>query len=533
MAKDDMTIPLTGSIPGLINENTPLWDWMGQLRLGIDPALIRFVEITGTGADYFDAMLNRATGMITIAPIAQADYEAFSASGRSPTLSLGLRFFMADGTVQTSASNYGVTVLNLDDTAPQSLRFSSGGKVEAKQAGAVIGTLAVTDPDTISGFTYTVREDDQWLFEIVNGVLKLRSGVSLSVTDGPSRPVVIEVSDGTQSSAFSLDVTVQLPGSTGGQGIDLFESHERRDGFYWTGIKTMVGDHMSYEIASLKHQGDFQTLLMRDGTELIFNTPDTLQLLDGTVYYGAVTPAGWIWNAYQATLHRDPSNWEMFAVSQILDKTYSQKTFFTNLIQSQEFQQKYGVLNNQQFVERLYLNSSGVISSSGTAYYAARLDAGYDRADLVKDFMYWRMDTLGLMKARAEDGIFIPKANAQIVDFLYHMGGGYEPLGDFAWWSNAISTGLATGGELAQNIVASPGYAARWGNADNRTFVTQFFTEAVGKAPDVGLVDFFTGALDAGWYSRASYMLQVAANVPGTDSYVYQRPDGTAFVNPW
>ena len=344
---------------------------------------------------------------------------------------------------------------------------------------------------------------------------------------------MVEVSDGSQSSAFTLDVAVQLPGSADGGGVDVFEPHERRDGFYWTSAKALVGDHMSYEIASLKHQGEFQTLTMRDGEELIFSTPETLQLLDGTVYYGAVTPAGWIWNAYQATLHRDPSHSEMFAVSQILDRTYSQKTFFNNLIDSSEFHQKYGVLDNRQFVERLYLNSSGVINEGGVTHHAGRLDAGCARADLVKDFMYWRMDSLGLMKARAEDGIFIPRANAQLVDFLYHVGGGYDPIGDFAWWSNAIASGITTSTALAQAIFASPGYAARWGGTDNRTFVTQFFTDAVGWAPDVALVDFFTQALDGGGYSRVAYMQQVAANVPGTDSYVYQRPDGGAFANPW
>lgn len=147
--------------------------------------------------------------------------------------------------------------------------------------------------------------------------------------------------------------------------------------------------------------------------------------------------------------------------------------------------------------------------------------------------MFWRMGTLGLMKIRAEDGIFVPRANAQIVDLLYHVGGGYDPIGDFAWWSNAITSGITTPATLAQAIYASPGYAARWGQADNRTFVTQFFTDAIGKAPDVSLVDFFTHALDGGAYSRVAYMQQVAANVTGAESYIFQRPNGAAFANPW
>lgn len=125
-----MTILVTGSIPGLINENTPLWEWMGQLRLTVDPGLIRYVDITGMGGNFFDATLNRSTGMIAITPIAVLDYEWLVANRISPVLDLTLRFFMMDGTIETSSSSYSVQVLDLDDTPPQSLTFSSGGKAD-------------------------------------------------------------------------------------------------------------------------------------------------------------------------------------------------------------------------------------------------------------------------------------------------------------------------------------------------------------------------------------------------------------------
>lgn len=527
-----MTIPLTGSIPGLINENTPLWDWMGQLRLGMDPALIRFVEITGTGADYFDATLNRATGMITIAPIAQADYEAFSAGGRSPTLSLGLRFFMTDGTVQTSASNYGVTVLNLDDTAPQSLRFSSGGKVEAKQAGAVIGTLAVTDPDTVSGFTYTVREDDRWLFEIVNGVLKLRSGVSLSVTDGPSRPVVIEVSDGTQSSAFTLDVGVTLPGSGSTGGVDLFEPHERRDGFYWASPTRMVGDHMINEIAAMHRQGDYNTITMRDGESLVFSEPSTLQLLDGTVYFGTTSKAAWVWSAYETILGREPRNYEMWQIHEVVDVATTTSYVIDYLLGTPEYRQKYGTLSNTQFVEQLYLNTSGTISASGVAYHAARLDSGISRGATVASFIdfFRKLDS---SEIRGDEGFFVPLTLMPQIDILFRLGGGFLPSSENANWYQPLADGRLTTLDLAQAVASTAGYKAGLGALDTRSFVTQFFTQATGFAPDVATVDAFTAAIDAGSFTRPQYMDLVAWHVSINDSFAYHRPEGAAFANPW
>ena len=71
-------IILTGSLPGVINENTPPWDWTGQLRLSINPGLIRFVDLLGIGSNFFDVSLNRGTGILTITPLARADHEWLS-----------------------------------------------------------------------------------------------------------------------------------------------------------------------------------------------------------------------------------------------------------------------------------------------------------------------------------------------------------------------------------------------------------------------------------------------------------------------
>lgn len=51
-------IQLTGSLPAQISEDTQLWDWVGQLRLSIDPNLIEFVDISGLGGT---SLMSRST----------------------------------------------------------------------------------------------------------------------------------------------------------------------------------------------------------------------------------------------------------------------------------------------------------------------------------------------------------------------------------------------------------------------------------------------------------------------------------------
>jgi hypothetical protein len=526
-----MGIQLTGSIPGLINENTPLWDWMGQLRLTIDPALVRFVDITGIGGDFFDATLNRSTGMVAITPISVPDYEWFVANGVSPVLSLSLRFFMVDGTTQSSNGSYSVAVLNVDDTPPQVLRFTSGGSVQGGLAGAVIGTLGLVDPDTASGFVYTVREDDQWMFEIVGGILRLQAGISIPMADGPIRPVVIEVWDGKQSSAFTLDITVTLPS---GGSFDTLEPGERQDNFYWADGVTVHGDHMLYEIASLTQLGDYRQITMRDGEVITFDDAHKIQLLDGTVYFAADSTAAWIWNAYDTILNRESRNYEMWSVDLAFrDGWLSKQQFITNLLTNGELDRKYGSLSNTQFVEMLYKNTSGTIDGGGVTYHAGRLDQGTSRVKLVEDFMDWRETAFHQVSDRAEGGIFVVTAYAQQVEVLYKVGGGYLPNPDYTFWIDGIASGRNSLYELAAAISNTPGYAAHMGQLGTRDFVKELYDNAVGVVADQATVEFWAQTIDSGAYTRTQFMELIAWNISVPNSYVYHAPQGEPFGNPW
>ena len=102
-------------------------------------------------------------------------------------------------------------MLDRDDTAPTALAFASGGTVVAGAIGAAIGRLAVTRSRHPGGFSFSFGDDDAWRFEVVDGVLKLRDGISLGLDDMPQRPLIVEVSDGHQSAAFLLWLGVADP----------------------------------------------------------------------------------------------------------------------------------------------------------------------------------------------------------------------------------------------------------------------------------------------------------------------------------
>ncbi|MBX9750436.1 MAG: DUF4214 domain-containing protein [Roseococcus sp.] len=403
-------IALTGSLPGQINENTPLWDWIGQLRLNINPALIRFVDIIGIGSNFFDVSLNRGNGVLTFAPISMADHEWFVANNISTNISFQVQFYMTDGSVQLSQATYSVTLLNIDDTPPQALTFASGGTVAAGAAGANIGRLQVSDPDTASGFTFTIREDDQWVFEVVGDMLRLRAGVSIPLADGPERDVVITVSDGRQSSAMTISIGVTALGINNGGTVDLLESHEAAFGFRWAGPGNLFTMRMSHELASIRDYGSIIHIQLRDGGSVTFEQPAVIDMLDGYISFSGDGLAGRVWTIYETLLNREPRHAEMAAGVERLAGGASNQTLIGEVMATAEFANGFGALSNSAFANQLYLNSVGWTSASGVAFHAGNMDRGTSRSQVVNEFVTWRLDSLNHADTRAANGgFFVPR----------------------------------------------------------------------------------------------------------------------------
>jgi hypothetical protein len=200
-----------GVVPAGIAEGSGPADWIANLHLEGDLSRLAVIETAGPAAAFFSATWNAALGIATLRPDASLDYEGFSAAGALPEVEIALRFVFNDGTRQEDGPSFRVAVLDRDDTPPAGLAFASGGDVAAGEIGAVIGTLSVSDPDSAGPFHVSFTAEDDWRFEVVDGVLKLRDGITLGWDDMPVRPILVEVSDGTQSAAFLLEVAVTEP----------------------------------------------------------------------------------------------------------------------------------------------------------------------------------------------------------------------------------------------------------------------------------------------------------------------------------
>lgn len=200
-----MSASFTGTVPDTIYENALPGDWVAYLTFSPD---VVSAGLVGPDAALFTWTFRGSRNLLTITPLQPFDAEVLGA-GTVFTLRLSVKL----GTAWLPQNTYfTITLLGLDDTAPQDLYFVSGGQVLANDVGAPIGILAATDVDTDRPLDYRVAWPDSAFFEIVGNELRLKPGVDLIGQGGTVRLVLIEVSDGTNMTAFSLPVTILEPG---------------------------------------------------------------------------------------------------------------------------------------------------------------------------------------------------------------------------------------------------------------------------------------------------------------------------------
>ncbi len=228
-------------------------------------------------------------GLGTLGLAAPVDYEYFAAARLPPQLSFSLSFLFDDGSRQSPGTVYRVAVLDQDDTPPSDLRLVTGGSVAAGAIGSVIGTLAVTDPDSAGPFTFTFAEEDAWRFEVVGNTLKLKDGISLGLDEMPVHPLFVQVSDGRQSAGFTLTIAVTDAGTQPGP-VEVLTPSTPQSGFVLHTPSQAVTLHEAREVtAATSHGEGLRQVLLAEGKEVWMPAVQALRLADGWLDFD---PAG-------------------------------------------------------------------------------------------------------------------------------------------------------------------------------------------------------------------------------------------------
>ena len=379
-----------GTVPASIAEGSRAGDWVANLGLGGDLSRLVAIETVGPAAGFFSVTWNAALGTATLRPNAVLDFESFSAAGELPQVEIALRFVFDDGTRQEGGPSYRVAVLDRDDTPPEGLSFSSGGTVAAGEIGAAIGRLSVSDPDSAGPYHFSFAPEDEWRFEVVDGVLKLRDGVSLGLDDVPARPILVQVSDGAQSAAFVLDVKVAGPVAGAADPIPtappVLAAGETHAGFVLAGPHEALTARTAEQASAVTVEPGGVRHVVLDGGGEVWLGPavERVRFADGWLGPAREGPA-----AQAAALHRavhgeDADGVALAPLVAELRAGAGWAEVAQDLLDSAP---ALSALDNAHFVSALYQATLGAEPGAGDlAIYTARLAAcGASRAQVAAD----------------------------------------------------------------------------------------------------------------------------------------------------
>ncbi|MCR9152266.1 MAG: hypothetical protein NXH83_19045, partial [Rhodobacteraceae bacterium] len=190
--------------------------------------------------------------------------------------SLGLGANLNQGINDESWAIADLTVVATDDpdyTAADGLPDRAAPLSEA-DAGAEIGTLSVGDPDAGDSHVYTVSDDR---FEVVDGTLKLKDGVSLDHEAADTVEITVTATDSgglTTSETFAIPVSDvnEAPVAIGLDGASVTENDAGAKIGTLTAKDADAGDSHGYTVSDDRFEVIDGTLKLKDGVSLDHET---------------------------------------------------------------------------------------------------------------------------------------------------------------------------------------------------------------------------------------------------------------------
>jgi hypothetical protein len=252
-----------------------------------------------------------------------------------------------------------------------------------------------------------------------------------------------------------------------------------------------------------------------------------IQFADGYLAVSPTDTAGQVYRLYEATLGRAPDQEGLTHWVHGLNGGASLQSVVDGFVNSTEFQQHYGALNNSQFVTLLYNN---VLhrdpDAGGLANWVGDLAGGMTRAQVVLGFSESPED-INDLSAPVQQGLWIADAAAGEVARLYDAVLARLPDGSgLANWTHTLESGSSLQ-SVANGFVGSQEFQSVYGALNNSQFVTQLYHNVLHRDPDAAGLANWVGDLNTGM-TRAQVVIgfsespeHIGAMAPHIDSGVW------------
>lgn len=235
------------------------------------------------------------------------------------------------------------------------------------------------------------------------------------------------------------------------------------------------------------------------------------QFFDGLLSFDREGAAAQVLRLFDSALDRRPSQVELQTAGG------SQRSFgnmtgieqqATALMASAEFQQKYGGLSNQAFVEQLYRFSFGREGlPSELAAWTGALNTGTSRTSVLVRFSE-STEHHTLTDAVVDQGLWVPNLNAIAVARLYDAALNRPPdVGGLVANASNLASSQASLQSIANSFVASSEFQALYGALSNQAFIEKLYLNVLDRPGEAAGVQNWVNALNGG-LSRSAVVLQ-------------------------
>ena len=284
----------------------------------------------------------------------------------------------------------------------------------------------------------------------------------------------------------------------GGHGNDLLDGGAGIDTATWTGPRRA-------HAITLDMQGDSK-LSGPEGVDTVRGV-EVFFFADGRFVTDTADVAAQVYRLYGATLDRAPDpgglkGWVGGLESGALTLQQAAEGFTS----SPEFQNKYGSLDNDGFVDLLYDHVLGRDpDSAGFQSWLNAMVNGVSRSEVVLGFSE-SSENIELTRAAVEQGIWVCDDQAALVARLYNST--LDRLPDapgLSAWTSAIKGGM-TPQQAAGGFTGSPEFQQKYGSLDDTAFVQQLYRNVLDREGEASGVEAWKGGLQDGM-SRADVVL--------------------------
>ena len=245
----------------------------------------------------------------------------------------------------------------------------------------------------------------------------------------------------------------------------------------------------------------------RKGFDQLTNI-EIIQFADGRMVYDQGDAAAIAYRMYDSAFGRAPDSSGLNYWTAALQKGLNAADMASAFAGSQEFVATYGPLDNQHFVEQLYLNVlDRAGDGGGITYWTNLLDTHTQNRGQVLAGFSESTEHVQKLAPVVSAGIWDVNETAASVARLYDATFNRLPDGNgLLYWKDAVDHGTSLS-TVAEAFASSSEFQSTYGNLSNQGFVDQIYHNVLHRAGDPGGVAFWTTALASGQTDRGEVLL--------------------------